>query len=568
MLKQFLSTILLLSFTIVLLGQDGPPENWFNLDYSTDGVHGVSTERTYKELLSDKTGRTVVVAIIDSGVEPEHEDLNSVMWVNPGEIPGNEKDDDGNGYVDDLYGWNFIGGKDGNNVHHETYEVTRLYARDRYKYENADRDKLTKKQIKEYDAFIGWKKTIDKEREKAEKNLAKIKESKSYVESAINALDKMVGDYKLSAALIDSLEKLEKPELMIGINIFREATASGEIIEDVDDMKVLLEKEMDGAMEYFNNKLEFAYNPDFNSRTIVGDNYANQTEKVYGNNDVEGPDAMHGTHVAGIVAAARNNGVGMNGVAKNVAIMSVRAVPDGDERDKDVANSIRYAVDNGASIINMSFGKGQSWNKEIVDEAVKYAAEHDVLLVHAAGNSHQDNDVSGNFPTDKFEKKGFFCQKSASNWIEVGALSYKEGEDMIASFSNFGKEEVDVFSPGVAIYSTFPDGKYGNLQGTSMAAPVVAGIAAVIRSHYPDLTAEQVKNIIIESTVPIDHKVRRPSDKKLVSAKEISVSGGIVNLYRAVELAEKTKGKRKKKTYKSDSYHEVIINKKKELNKA
>ncbi|MCB0642163.1 MAG: S8 family serine peptidase, partial [Phaeodactylibacter sp.] len=308
-----------------------------------------------------------------------------------------------------------------------------------------------------------------------------------------------------------------------------------------------VEEQLQGGIDYFANGLEYHHNPNYNSRTIVGDDYSDSYEKGYGNNDVKGPDAFHGTHVAGIIAAARGNNLGMKGVANNVQIMSVRAVPDGDERDKDVANAIIYAVDNGASIINMSFGKGYSWDKEAVDKAVKYAMKNDVLLVHAAGNSSQNNDSSDNFPNDGFDKKGLFGPKNAKNWLEVGALSWKKGENTPASFSNYGKENVDVFAPGVDIYSTTPDQGYGNASGTSMASPVTAGVAAVLRSYFPELTAEQVKEVIMESAVPMDYKVKKPGEKELVPFSDLSVSGGVVNVYDAVEMAQTVKGKKKVK---------------------
>lgn len=553
MYQKFISALVITLSTTILLAQS-PGKDWFHKDSQEDKLYGVSTDRTYNELLKGKKSTTVVVAILDSGVDAEHEDLADIMWVNPGEIPGNKKDDDGNGYIDDVHGWNFIGGADGKNVHHDTYEVTRLYGKYKYKYENANRDNLTKKQKKEYDQFIEYKKVVDKEREKAEKNLSKIQQSETMLENAISAIEKALDGRPLTPGSIDSLERLQQPSLMIGINVYKEATAAGVDIGSVEEMSEMLTEELQGAKEYYSNKLEYAYNPDFDTRKIVGDNYQDATEKNYGNNDVEGPDAFHGTHVAGIVAAIRNNGIGMNGISDNAVIMSVRTVPDGDERDKDVANAIRYAVDNGASVINMSFGKGQSWNKEVVDDAVKYAAKNDVLLVHAAGNSHQNNDESSNFPNDEYEKSGWFC-KGGDNWLEVGALSYKSGQDMIATFSNYGKDGVDVFAPGVAIYSTIPDSEYDDAQGTSMASPVVAGIAATLRSYYPTLSAKQVKEIIMASTLPIEAKVKRPGDQSLVSASEISVTGGVVNLYEAVKLAEKTKGKSKRKNTKWRNYN-------------
>ncbi|MDX1683777.1 MAG: S8 family peptidase [Saprospiraceae bacterium] len=558
MYRSLFSTFLFSILVIILQGQVLPPDDWFHKDSELDNILGISTDRTYNELLKGREGQTVVVAILDSGVDADHEDLNDVMWVNHDEIPGNNKDDDNNGYKDDIHGWNFIGGPDGKNVHHDTYEVTRLYAKYKYKYENADRDKLTRKQRDEYDKFIEYKKVVEKEREKAAKNLSKIEQSEAMLVNAIDALAEAVGDASLNMETIDSLEQLNQPALMIGINVYKEATSAGVEISSIEDMKELLTEELQHAKDYYSNKLEYAYNPDFNPRKIIGDDYSDPNEWQYGNNDVEGPDAAHGTHVAGIVAAERNNGIGINGISKNAVIMSVRTVPDGDERDKDVANAIRYAVDNGASVINMSFGKGQSWNKEIVDEAVKYAAKHDVLLVHAAGNSNQDNDRENNFPNDLFEKSFFLCKGEAKNWLEVGALSYQSDENMIASFSNYGRKGVDVFAPGVAMYSTVPGSEYQQMQGTSMAAPVVAGIAATIRSYFPTLTAEQVKEIIMESTIPITSKVKRPGDNELVEASEISVTGGVVNLYKAIKLAQETKGKSKaRKSRKWRQYDEA-----------
>ncbi|HMP31768.1 MAG TPA: S8 family serine peptidase, partial [Saprospiraceae bacterium] len=260
-----------------------------------------------------------------------------------------------------------------------------------------------------------------------------------------------------------------------------------------------------------------------------------------------GPDALHGTHVGGIVGAIRDNNIGMDGIAPNVKLMVIRAVPDGDERDKDVANAIRYAVDNGASIINMSFGKSYSPEKNIVDEAVKYAEKNDVLLVHAAGNSAENIDVADNFPNAFLGKSGFIFKKNryAKNWIEVGALSYKKDADMVAGFSNYGSKRVDLFAPGVQIFSTTPNNQYRYLQGTSMAAPVVAGVAAVLRSHFPTLTAIQVKEVLMKSTIPFTNMVKQPGTGKEVPFNTLSVSGGVVNLYKAYELAEKTKGKKK-----------------------
>jgi len=529
---------LLLSGTFIF-AQDGP-ENWFNLDASQDKVAGVSTERTYKELLKGRTSETVIVAVIDSGVDAEHEDLKDVMWVNPGEIAGNGIDDDKNGYIDDVHGWNFIGGKDGKNIGPDALEITRLTAIGKKKFEGKSRDSLSKKEKEEYDEYIKMKKIIDDK----QTELAQQSGIWFMLDEQVPTIMNMTGHENPTAEQIKALETDdEKVKEAIAL-LDRVFFARGASMKDAIG-------QIEGAKNYFEGQINTMYNIDFDPRAeIVGDNYEDSSEKYYGNNDIKGPDAGHGTHVAGIIGAVRTNDIGIKGVANNVRIMSVRTVPDGDERDKDVANAIRYAVDNGASIINMSFGKGYSYDKKVVDEAVQYAKKKDVLLVHAAGNSSANNDTEPNFPNDKYTNRkwfNWFKSKSAKNWLEIGALSYKPGEDALATFSNYGKDNVDIFAPGYQILSTTPEQGYEKFSGTSMAAPVAAGVAAMLRSYFPDLTAVQVKEIIMQSSVPLTQKVKKPGSDDLVMLSDLSVSGGIVSAYNAVKLAEKTKGKKKGK---------------------
>lgn len=512
------------------------PKNWFNLDKAADNYQGVSTEKTYNELLKGKKSTTVIVAVIDSGIDVEHEDLKDVMWVNEDEIPGNGIDDDKNGYIDDIHGWNFIGGKDGKNVDADTYEVTRLYGKYKAMYEGKNRSDLSKKERKKYDLYMKCKKEVEEKLEAAKGNLAQISATEDLVYSGLEAMEKALDGKAITAENVDALGDDEA--LAMGKRILGRIFDEGETVESFDALREEIASQFEGAKTHYGNQTKYAYNPDFNTRLIVGDNYSNPLEKSYGNNDYEGPDAFHGTHVGGIIGATRGNGIGMDGVADNVRIMTVRAVPNGDERDKDVANAIRYAVDNGASIINMSFGKGYSWNKKIVDAAVKYAAKKDVLLVHAAGNSSLDTDTEDNFPTDIYAKKGFFGgKKTAKNWLEIGALNWKSGEDTPAPFSNYAAKNVDVFAPGMAIYSTTPDDNYRNAQGTSMASPVVAGVAAVLRSYFPELSAKDVKKIIMETSVKQNINVKKPGSDELVSFSKLSVSGGVANLYNAVKKA-------------------------------
>jgi subtilisin family serine protease len=511
-----------------------PPDNWQHLDKLRDGYMGVSANKMYQEILKGKPSKTIVVAVLDSGVDPKHEDLSDIMWNNPGEIPGNGKDDDGNGYVDDVHGWNFIGGKDGRNVHHDQLEMTRIYAQYRKKYKDADRSKLSGKEKKEYDEYQEMGKIIAEKQQESAASAALYKN----IMEAINSLVMAIGKENITPADLDKFETNDA-KLTRAASVLASMMSEGATLKEIKD-------QIQQGVDHFSGQADYNYNPDLDPRAIVGDNYADSYERYYGNNDVKGPDASHGTHVAGIIAAKRDNKEGMKGIADNVRIMSVRCVPDGDERDKDVANAIIYAVDNGAQVINMSFGKGYSWDKKAVDKAVKYALKHDVLLVHAAGNSSQDNDATNNFPNDKFEKAGLFKPKKAKNWIEVGALSWKGGEDAAAEFSNYGKENVDLFAPGVDIYSTTPDDGYAKFDGTSMAAPVVAGVAAVIRSYYPDLTAEQVKDVLMSSTVMTKNsKVKKPGTDDLVPFTDLCQTGGAINAYEAIKKAATVKGKKK-----------------------
>lgn len=544
---KFSLTLCFICLSYFTFAQGFPAKDWY---YNTNSneINGIDIENTYDQLLADKISRPVIVAVLDSGVDIEHEDLIENIWTNVDEIPDNNIDDDNNGYIDDVNGWNFIGAADGENIGKDTYEVTRLYAKYSKKYKDADVTKLNDKEKKEYAKWLGYEKEVLKNRNSAESSLAQVEATENYINGLISKLESKVGNAPFNTEMFDSLKSQSDPEVNAIINIVERIQQSGQIISNVEQLQNDFEREMTAGKKDFVAKLDYSYNPDYNPRTVIGDDYSDAEDRFYGNNDVEGPDAFHGTHVAGIIAAKRKNDIGMDGVATNVLIMSVRTVPDGDERDKDVANAIRYAVDNGASIINMSFGKGHAWDKDAVDDAMRYAEKNDVLLIHAAGNSSQDNDTTENYPNDKYRKpKGFLFwkKKEVKTWIEVGAMNWQKNENAVAPFSNYGAEDVDVFAPGMFIYSTIPNNQYENAQGTSMASPVVAGIAAVIRSYFPSLTAHQVKDVILNSAVKTDMKVKKPGTEDIVSFGELSQTGGVVNLFKAVQLASKIKGKKK-----------------------
>jgi subtilisin family serine protease len=531
--KIFVSVALLISVFSFAQGTQATkrPDNWFNLDPTNDKVNGVSTERTYKELLKDKKSTTVIVGVLDSGVDYTHEDLKDVMWTNPGEIPGNGIDDDKNGYIDDIHGWNFIGGKDGQNVEKDNLEAVRIYRAYKPKYEGkTEKDLSTKQEKKELELYNTVKADYEKQKQENEMSVNQYKFILDGYDVVMKAL-KEQGIEKLDAASLKKYEPKDQAGKQAKFYIAQmlnnySAEALPEIMEEIS-----------GAVEHFESMVKYSLNPDYDPRSIVGDDYNNSTEHIYGNADCKGPFSFHGTHVAGIIAASRGNGIGMDGIANDVKILSVRCVPNGDERDKDVANAIRYAVDNGAKILNMSFGKKYSWDKKVVDDAVKYAQSKGVLLIHAAGNDSKDIDVETHYPCKKFENS----KKSATNFIDIGALSWLPDEKVAAPFSNYGKKTVDLFSPGVDIYSTAPESKYKDASGTSMAAPVVAGVAAVLKSYYPELTPEQIKKILVKSS-RVDYKekkVIKPGTKdELIEFDELSKTGAIVNLYEAVKMAQ------------------------------
>lgn len=525
---------------ITLINAQAPTSrDWHMLDYSSDNIPGVSVNRTYEELLKGRKSKPVVVAVIDSGVDYGHEDLRDIMYHNEDEIPNNDIDDDKNGYVDDILGWNFIGGKTGNNVDMDNLEVARVYKSLNYKYSKANPEVLNKTQKKEYELYLKVKEEVEKERVNAAEAVDKYntmkQESLRYIEAVYNEMVKK----GLSLNQVDSLQSLDDESQKIGVKTIKGFLEANPEIKTYDQLLQAVNDQFKRPLDYYSEKVKFHYNPEYNSRYIVADNYDDVSERFYGNKDVKGPDPTHGTHVAGIIAAKRSNNIGMDGIADNARIMSIRVVPNGDERDKDVANAIRYAADNGAKIINMSFGKNYKWNKKIVDKAVKYANKKGVLMIHAAGNNAENNDEIIHYPSDKYEDPGFFSKKYANNWIEVGASSFKNDSFFVAKFSNYGKMDVDVFAPGVAIYSTIPGNKYDSFNGTSMATPVVAGIAAVLKSYFPELKAGEIKDIILESAEKKDMEVIRPGDKKVVKFSELSKTGGEVNLYNAVELALK-----------------------------
>jgi len=484
-------------------------QNWGHLDLVSDTIPGMSVDKAYSDIIKNKKGKQVIVAVLDSGIDLSHEDLDDVLWTNKGEKPGNNKDDDGNGYIDDIHGYNFLG---------ESYNEQLEYPR-MLRLNIGDEATLAKAKAK-----------LDTDYQEALQNKQQYEQILQAVKDADVAVKKQLGKDSYSKKEVAAIVTTDE-------GMLRNKAVLAQMFSIKDTIPEVLEELGDG-IKYFTERLNYNLNKDFNGRKVVGDNPYDWNDKIYGNGNPNNrvDDESHGTHVAGIIAAERNNGKGANGVANNVAIMSIRAVPNGDEYDKDIALGIRYAVDNGAKVINGSFGKSFSPNAQWVYDALKYAAEKGVLFVHAAGNdgADLDNPANPSFPNDQINNGAEF----SDNVITVAALDPKYGSSLLASYSNYGKINVDVFAPGTDIYSSYPNNEYEYSPGTSMAAPAVAGVAALLFSQYPSLTATQVKKIILQSGLPIKAKVVLGGDaSKSATLQSISVSGKIVNAYNALIMA-------------------------------
>ena len=506
---------------------DKDQKTWYHKDYATTKVYGVNTENAYKFLESKGLKpKTVVVGVLDSGVEVDHPGLAKNMWKNPNEVPNNGKDDDGNGYVDDIFGWNFLGGKNAD-IDVDNMEVTRVVKKYQSVFEGSDSVKNKENQAKmpeEFAMYMKSKEIFTKKSQEAKQNV----QLYTMIKNAIPDMVKLLGDKTLTKQNLSTIKPSTQQEAM-AMQVLAQVSNDPQVAgKSAAEVKTYMDAQMKEALDYYAPQAEKGYNLDFDPRKeIVGDNYDDYSEKNYGNNHYEGPDAKHGTHVAGIIAGLPNGSEPQYGVASRVAkIMTVRAVPDGDERDKDVANAIRYAVDNGAKILNMSFGKPVSPGKNVVWDAFKYAESKGVLLVKAAGNENEDIAEHQYFPTNfksTSDEKPF-----VNNMIVVGSNT-NDANALKSSFSNYNKKMVDVFAPGSEIYSTVPDGKYEYLQGTSMASPVVAGASAVLLAYMPNLKPEQIIESLVNTTNASTNN----------GFENLSRSAGVIDVAKAAEYAYK-----------------------------
>lgn len=513
--------------------KESVPNGWHLKDQATSGFYGISIDKAY-EFVKGKKSNTVIVAVIDSGIDTLHEDLKPILWTNPKETPGNGIDDDGNGYVDDVHGWNFLGGRDGRNVNKDSYEGARVYHGYKERFEKiTDHSTLSKADQEIYKMWVRAKENVVGSVDINE--IAQLKMIYPNFMKGDSVIRKELGKDTYTGEDLKTY-KTENPyasgtsKMILGISAMNNNNF------DISNKDLINDLEGQISKAETVDKAPPSYRAD-----IVKDNENDINDKFYGNNDIMAGTPEHGTHVSGIIAAARGNGKGIDGVADNVRIMTLRAVPDGDEHDKDIALAIRYAVDNGAKIINMSFGKSFSPQKHWVDDAVKYAESKGVLLIHAAGNDGKNLDTEHNYPSPVL-----LSGEKPTNWLTVGASGDPKNGGLVASFSNYGKKEVDVFAPGVNIYSAVPGGNiYKNHSGTSMASPVTAGVAAFLLSYYPSLSPQQIKTVLEKSAVAPKVKATNPGTGAQVNLSDLSVTGGLINAYEAAKLAEQVTGAKK-----------------------
>ncbi len=509
-------------------------QNWHFKDIIEDSIPGISLDKAYNEFLKNKKGDTIIVALLDNRIDRSHEDIKESIWINKNEIPNNNIDDDANGYIDDINGWNFLGNTKGENVDRATFETTRIVRKYKDVFKAKELKDIPDSLKKEFILFM-------KAEQLYNDNINLIKERLDMIES----LEKRTND------AYTYLSGIYPDSLLSGKNIIKLSSKDSITNRMISNYSYYLKysdwtsrtrKQID---RYFTIYLGLNYE----ERSKIGDNADSIEDTDYGNGNINASKSSthnHAIKVAGVLGANRKNNLGIKGVSNALKIMPVCTSPSGDEQDKDITLGIKYAVDNGASIIIMTFTKFLVQREDWLVDAIKYAAKNDVLIVLSAGNSSSNSDIEKTFPNDYFLDK----KEYVNNVIVVGGVTNLLNEKLVADFSNYGKESVDIFAPSEKIYTTKRNNSYGFESGTSVSAPIVAGIATLIRSYYPNLTAAEVKQIIMESGISLDIMVNKPStseEKELVPFSSLSKSGKIVNAYNALLMAEEVSKKKKRK---------------------
>ncbi|MCL9805031.1 S8 family serine peptidase [Flavobacterium amniphilum] len=522
------------------------PKFWHHEDYGSTNIPGISLDKAINSVKHLSPKKQIIVAVIDTQIDALHEDLNTNIWTNKKEIPNNGIDDDKNGFTDDIHGWNFLGNKAGGYTVWANFEYIRILRDYEPIFKNKSKEEISVEDKFKYEQYL---KAIENDKKFSKYFNSYIKSLKydiSLYQKTKDTLRHFFPKENYTYKQLDSLYRKYK----INDKTYKERRDSND-----QDLGALLDSymtsidvglnsyaELTDALKQKDSTLNKSCSLSFNERKNIDSETSN---RGYGNNktqvEIKGIPTFsnHSTEVSSIIAAKRENNLGIKGFSDNIKIMPLTVCASGDEHDHDIALAVKYAVDNGAKVINMSFGKDLSMYPELIKEALQYAEKHNVLVIHAAGNNGMNIDESTFFPND------FYKKEVCNNFINVGSINKNHGEKMVSSFSNYGKVNVDLFAPGEDIYTAIPDNQYSFDSGTSLAAPMVSGAAALIWLYYPKLTVQQMKYIILESGTSYDLDVIVPGTKdKKVKFSELSKTGKVLNVYNAMEMAkEMNKGK-------------------------
>ena len=510
---------------------------WSKQNYGKDMNNGISLEKLQTStLLTNPSEQNVIVAVLDTQTDIDHEAISEQLWINEDEIPNNNIDDDGNGYVDDVNGWNFMGFDNDGYFRYQNFEYTRILRyKDDFLNKNSvyaksdsllsleyDRAVITQKRYHRF--YTNWAKSLDFSIDMWQTvtdSLIRFFPDEDY---DLNTLDSLYSIYKINDK--SYIKRRDDRDTDLGALIFYKIV---DLETNTNSLKNVIDSKLqkDSIINYNLNvnvdrKLQFK-----------------RTGAFYGNNklNINKYSNNHSTEVISIIAGSATKEE-LISFHKNIKVMPICISVSGDEHDEDVANGIRYAVDNGAKVINMSFGKQFSLYPEIVHQAFLYAQQHNVLLVHASGNDAIDIDATPFYPIDINYYTG---EEGVQNFINVGAISKRTDSTMVSSFSNYGKKNVDIFAPGEYIHVAQATKKqYGYDSGTSLSAPLVSATAALLYLYFPKLSVFDIKECILESGNSIDKNVLKPGTKnEYVHFSELCSSGKILNVYAAFLMANK-----------------------------
>lgn len=528
--------------------------DWYNCSFGEDGVYGAEVNKAYEFLKGKKVKKRPVVALIGTGLDVEHEDLKQAIWVNPGE-QADGKDRDKNGFIDDINGWNFLGGKNGQVMERLIQEGDREFLRLKDKYADY---------ITSNGEFF---KIIDGKRVKvsAPENLSEYSYYKNVVMPE-SQLARIYGGWNMAYVIAEYGQKFKEdlrakfPGQRITLQEFQtcyDPNAPQDTLSDVtftliatafqlyktDDLdfvyKTFVETGVARGKESYEEALK-AYGYD-GRKDIVGDDYLNINDNKYGNNVLLTSDAGLGTMQGGIIGGKRGNGLGNDGIMDEAEIMALRVTASGGEPYiKDMVLAIRYAADHGVDIIvlpqqNTLYPDGQ---KEWMIEALRYAESKGILVIVPAWELSQDLAKQTFYPNRRMTG-----DKELTNLMVISS-SDKEGNPSLNA--NYGAKELDLFAPGINIYSAYTGDTYQIGSGVGLASASVAGVAALIKAYYPHLTGSQIRDILLESVtsrkgVEVEKgiEVDGKQTQDLFLFDDLCLSGGILNAYQAIMAADK-----------------------------